>query len=252
MGAFTLEACADSVESVQAAQKGGADRIELCGNIVIGGTTPSPCLFEEIRKHTDIRIHVLIRPRFGDFCYTDHEFKIMKEEIKMFRRLGAQGVVFGILKPDGNLNTEQMEELAGEAGDMWMTLHRAFDVCRDPFRALEEAVSLGFQTILTSGQKDACKDGIPMLKELEVQNQGRIQLQAGAGVSAEVIEEVYKSTGIQAYHMSGKKSLDSYMKYRTEDVNMGQPFVREYEIFRTDEEKIKAARKVLDELAAGR
>ncbi len=250
MNRFILEACADSAESVEAAQKGGADRIELCGNLIIGGTTPSPCLFQEIRKHTDIRIHVLIRPRFGDFCYTDHEFQIMKEEIKMFRSLGAEGVVFGILKPDGSLNKEQMGELAEEAGDMWMTLHRAFDVCRDPYKALEEAVELGFDTILTSGQKDACREGIPLLQRLKEQSRGRIQLQAGAGVSAEVIEEIYRETGIMAYHMSGKRTLDSSMQFRTENVNMGQPSISEYEIFRTDEEKIRAARSVLDRLSA--
>lgn len=249
MSRFILEACADSVESVEAAKKGGADRVELCGNLIIGGTTPSPCMFEEIRKYTDIRIHVLIRPRSGDFCYTEHEFQIMKKEIKMYRSLGAEGVVFGILKPDGNLNTYQMAELAEEAGDMWLTLHRAFDVCKDPYQALEEAIELGFDTILTSGQKDTCKEGTGLLRSLQQQGRGRIQLQAGAGISGEVIGQIYRETGIQAYHMSGKRRSDSLMQYRKEHVNMGQSSVSEYEIFRTDEEKIRSARRILDLLA---
>ena len=161
MSKFTLEVCADSVESVLAAEKGGADRIELCGNVVIGGTTPSESLFREIRRHSDIKIHALIRPRFGDFCYTEYEFDIIRSEVKRFRELGAQGVVIGMLRPDGSLDVEHLAQLMEEANGMSVTLHRAFDVCRDPMEALEQAISLGFNTILTSGQKNNCVDGSP-------------------------------------------------------------------------------------------
>mgnify|MGYP000087339069 FL=1 len=132
MSKFTLEVCADSVESVLAAEKGGADRIELCGNVVIGGTTPSESLFREIRRHSDIKIHALIRPRFGDFCYTEYEFDIIRSEVRRFRELGAQGVVIGMLRPDGSLDVEHLAQLMEEAKGMSVTLHRAFDVCRDP------------------------------------------------------------------------------------------------------------------------
>ena len=125
---YILEACVDSVESAMAAVEGGADRLELCGNLIIGGTTPGPWLFDEIRKRSDIRIHALIRPRFGDFCYTDAEFSMIKHAVEDFRKMGAEGVVFGVLKPDGTLNMEQMKELMEAAGDMSVTLHRAFDV----------------------------------------------------------------------------------------------------------------------------
>lgn len=134
---YILEVCADSVESVLAAEEGGATRVELCQNLVIGGTTPGPKFFEEVRRHSKIRIHALIRPRFGDFCYTDYEYAVIREEVKMYRELGAEGVVIGILKPDGTLNMEQMEGLMEEAKGMSVTLHRAFDVCADPFAALE-------------------------------------------------------------------------------------------------------------------
>ena len=106
---YILETCVDSVESAMAAAEGGADRLELCSNLIIGGTTPGPWLFEEIRKRSDIRIHALIRPRFGDFCYTDAEFSMIRNAVKDFRKMGAEGVVIGILKPDGTLNMEQMQ-----------------------------------------------------------------------------------------------------------------------------------------------
>ena len=156
---FILEACVDSVESALAAARGGASRLELCGSLVIGGTTPNPWLFQEIRKHTDIRIHVLIRPRFGDFCYTNEEFVLIREAVKEFRKLGAEGVVIGCLKPDGTMNMEQMKILMEEAEGMSVTLHRAFDVCADPYETMEQAISLGIDTILTSGQKNVCTLG---------------------------------------------------------------------------------------------
>ena len=167
MKEYILEACVDSVESAMAAVAGGADRLELCSNLIIGGTTPGPWLFEEIRNRSDIRIHALIRPRFGDFCYTDAEFSVIKKAVEDFRKIGAEGVVFGILKPDGTLNMEQMKELMEAAGDMSVTLHRAFDVCVDPLDTMEQAISLGIDTILTSGQRNTCLQGAGLLKELQ-------------------------------------------------------------------------------------
>ncbi len=245
---FILESCVDSVESALAAERGGATRLELCGNLIIGGTTPSPWLYKEIRKVSDIRIHALIRPRFGDFCYTDHEFEIIRGEVRMFRELGAEGVVIGILKPDGTLNMEQMKILMEEAGEMSVTLHRAFDVCVDPLEALEQAKSLGINTILTSGQKNSAREGKDLLKELVARENGEITIQVGSGVDANAIAELAPYTKARAFHMSGKKTLESPMVYRKEGVSMGMPSISEFEIFLTDEEKIRAARKVLEEL----
>lgn len=245
---YILEACVDSVESALAAAEGGATRLELCSNLIIGGTTPSPWLFKEIRKHTDIRIHALIRPRFGDFCYTDSEFAIIKQAVADFRELGAEGVVIGVLKPDGTLNMEQMKELMDAAGDMSVTLHRAFDVCIDPYETMEQAIELGIDTILTSGQKNVCTEGADLLRDLVEKSKGRITIQIGSGVSAEIIQKMYPLTNATAYHMSGKVTLDSVMEYRKEGVNMGLPTLSEFEVWRTDAEKIKAAKKVLEEL----
>lgn len=248
MKEFILESCVDSVESALAAEKGGATRLELCSNLVIGGTTPSQWLYEEIRKVSDIRIHALIRPRFGDFCYTDYEFQIIRNEVRMFRKLGAEGVVIGILRPDGTLNLEQMELLMEAAGDMSVTLHRAFDVCVNPYEAFEQAKRLGIHTILTSGQKDNCRAGKELLRELVAMENGEITIQVGSGVDADAIRELQPYTGAHAFHMSGKLVLDSPMIYRKEGVNMGLPSLSEFEIFRTDSEKIREARKVLEEL----
>lgn len=243
---FILEVCADSVESVLAGERGGATRIELCGNLVIGGTTPSPKLFEEVRKYSHIRIHALIRPRFGDFCYTSYEYSIIKEEIRMFRELGAEGVVIGILKPEGTLNLGAMYGLMEEAGRMSVTLHRAFDMAVDPYEAMEQAISLGIDTILTSGQKNVCTEGVILLKSLKEKSRDRICIQAGGGVNAGVIPGVYEASGVTAYHMSGKAVLDSAMRYRKEEVNMGLPSLSEYTIYRTTEENIRQARQVLE------
>lgn len=248
MKGFILEACVGSVESALAADRGGATRLELCGELIVGGVTPSPCLFQEIRKHFHIRIHVLIRPRFGDFCYTDAEFEIMKAEVTAFRTLGAEGAVIGILKPNGTLDLERLKVLKELAGDMSLTLHRAFDVCVDPMEAMEQAIALGFDTILTSGQKNTCREGAGLIKELVQESRGRIVIQAGGGVNAEVIESLYPVTGGRAYHMSGKIVVKSAMEYRNPKVSMGLPSISEYEIIRTDEGAIGAARRVLEAL----
>lgn len=248
---ITLEACVDSVESAVAAYKGGADRIELCQNLPIGGTTPNPWLFDKVRKHTDIRIHVLIRPRFGDFCYTDDEFELICDAVDAYRSMGADGVVLGLLKTDGSLDTNRMKILMDRCGDMSVTLHRAFDVCKDPFTAMEEAISLGIDTILTSGQENLCIHGKECIRKLVRASKDRISIQVCGGVNAQRIEELYLYTGAPCYHMSGKMVLDSPMIYRKGNVNMGAPGVHEYEIWRTDKEKIKEARQIIEKLQKG-
>lgn len=245
---YTLECCVDSVESAIAAKKGGADRIELCSALVIGGLSPSQALYRKIREEVDIQIRVLLRPRFGDFCYTDFEHEILKEEIRSFRKLGADGIVIGTMKPDGTWNLERMKELMEEAQGMPVTLHRAFDMCKDPFATLEEAKRLGIRTILTSGQKNTCVDGVELLKELVEKAQGETEILVGGGVDASVIPMLAEKTKAKAYHMSGKISVESEMRYRKQDVSMGVASVSEYEIWRTSEKRVREARKVLDHL----
>ncbi len=248
---YLLEVCVDSVESAISAQKGGAHRIELCANMVIGGTTPGIALFQEIKRHTSLKIHVLIRPRFGDFLYNDYEFSCMQREVELFCREGADGIVIGCLKEDGELNREQMKALIELAGGKSVTLHRAFDMCREPFSALLQAAELGVDTILTSGQQENCIEGMPLLRKLCLREDGRIKIMAGAGVNARAIELLTRECpGLSCFHMSGKMVLPSAMRYRREQVHMGLPGLSEYEYFKTDEKAISRAREVL-ELAFG-
>lgn len=243
-----LEVCVDSVESAIAAFEGGADRIELCGDLPVGGVTPSEALFRLIRKYTDLKIRVLLRPRFGDFCYSDYELEIMREEIQKFAELGAEGIVTGVLTPQGDLNMEQMEALIKCAGKTDVALHRAFDVCRNPLETMEAAIALGIKTILTSGQKNSAWEGRALLKELEEKSKKRIEILAGAGIDADIIARLYKETGITSYHLSGKIKKESKMEFRNSQVSMGLPGFSEYEIWQTSKENVENARMVLNSL----
>lgn len=241
-----LEVCVDSVESAVVAQEGGADRLEVCANLVIGGTTPGVSQFKQIRKACDIDLNVLVRPRSGDFLYTDAEFRMIAEDIQMFQELGADGVVVGCLQADGSLNLDRMQELRERAGHLQMTLHRAFDVCRDPYQALEDAISLGIDTILTSGQASSCVEGTQVLKRLILQADERIEILVGSGVDAEIIGQLMEEIHAVSFHMSGKKIINSGMVFRNQQVHMGLPGLREFDIFRTDKEQIQRARQEMD------
>lgn len=238
----------DSVESAVTAARSGADRLELCANLIIGGTTPTQALFAQVRRKCDARIHVLIRPRFGDFCYTEDECLIMQEEIRAFRQLGADGVVIGALTPDGNLDFQELERMRQCAGEMWITLHRAFDMCQDPYAALDQACELGIRAILTSGQAESCMEGAELIRNLVSRSDGRAEIMAGGGVSPEILPELCRQTGAGAYHMSGKTVLDSPMRYRREGVHMGLPGISEYQIWRTDGGKIQATVQALEDM----
>lgn len=245
---YILETCADSVQSAIEAKKGGANRIELCSNLVIGGTSPTESLFRQVKEETGMNVRVLLRPRFGDFCYDQYEFRTILDEVKMFGRLGADGVVIGILNPDGTLNMEQMKILVEEAGDMGITMHRAFDVCQDPYEAMEQCVSLGIDTILTSGQKSSAWEGRDLIKDLVKKSKGRIEILAGAGINPESIAKLAPHTNAKAYHMSGKVVIDSRMEFRREGVPMGIPGFSEFEIWQTSAENVRKAVQVLQEL----
>lgn len=242
---YILECCADSVESAINAKKGGAGRLELCSNLVIGGTTPTLALYQQIRENVNIPIHVLIRPRFGDFLYSAHELDIIEKEIIMFRDAGADGVVIGCLNPDGSLAREEMKRMIAQAGNMHITLHRAFDMCREPFKTLEEAKELGVHTILTSGQMPSCLKGMALIKELCEAAGNDITILAGAGINAAAVSILLKETPVTAFHMTGKKILESGMRFRNPDVSMGIPGMSEYEIWQTDAAEIASVSRLL-------
>ncbi len=242
---YILECCVDSVESVINAHNGGANRIELCGNISIGGTTPSLCLFNEVKKNCDIKLHVLIRPRFGDFLYTQYEKQIIKEEVKLFNDYGADGIVVGCLNEEGYLDIEFMKEIVDLSGKMKIVLHRAFDMCKDPFLTIEQCISIGIDTILTSGQQNNCLKGIGLIKELNQSYGDKINIMAGSGMNSDVVIQFLSMTNIRCFHMTGKTIIKSNMKYRNSNVSMGIPSLSEYEIWRTDENEISKVSKIL-------
>lgn len=245
MNHFVLEVCADSTESAVAAQKGGATRIELCANLIIGGTTPDINLYRAVRRRTDLPVNVLIRPRFGDFCYSECEYEIIKNDIRMFIEAGADGIVCGFLNPDGSLDEQKMEESITLCRGKNFTLHRAFDVCSEPITVLKQAKKLGVTTILTSGQKAAAAQGNELIRTL-VQNSEGVEILAGSGINSKNLPELIASTGAKSYHMSAKKEKDSTMVYRKSGVPMGLPLMSEYLIWETDGEEVAAARKVLE------
>ena len=245
MSSFLLECCVDSVASALHAAQGGADRLELCSGLVIGGITPTLSLYDQVRLHTDLPVRVLIRPRFGDFLYNEEELSVLEGNIRAFRHAGAQGVVIGCLTADGALDLEAMKRLRDAAGDLSVTLHRAFDMCRDPFETLSQARQLGIDTILTSGQADACIHGIRLLRRLCEQAGSSLTILAGAGINADAVRLLLSRTPLTAFHMSGKKVLPSAMRYRNPNVSMGLPGISEYELWQTDPEAVRAVRRLL-------
>ena len=248
MSKFILEACVDSVESALAAARGGATRLELCANLIIGGTTPTLALLEGVRQAVNLPVRALIRPRFGDFLYTQREYEIMRRDIALLAGRGADAFVFGALQPDGSLHREQMAGLIEAAGGRPVTLHRAFDVCRDPVATLEQAMELGVGTILTSGQAENAWAGRELIGQLLERAGGRADILIGGGVNAGVIRDFRRAFPLaRAFHLSGKQVLDSGMTWRNERVNMGLPGISEFQVWRTDEGTIRAAAQALEE-----
>lgn len=240
-----LEVCVDSVESALNAEAGGADRIELCGDLIVGGITPSLALYERIREKIEIPIHVLLRPRFGDFLYSEEELEILVRQSKTFAKAGADNLVIGCLTPDGHLDLEALKRIIDAADGTPVNLHRAFDMCRDLDEALEDAKKLGVVSILTSGGYASALEGIEVLEKLK-KNAGNIDIMAGSGMNAKNIKYMLENSSLTAFHMSGKKTLQSKMEYRNPRVNMGLPTLSEYEIIQTDINEIRAAKLVLN------
>ncbi len=223
-----VEVCANGVESCIAAQTGGADRVELCASIPEGGTTPSYGEIKVARRVlTTTRLHVIIRPRGGDFLYSDLQVERMAADIAVCRELGVDGVVFGCLNADGTIDVEKNRYLMECSRGMSVTMHRAFDRVADPERALEEIIDLGFDRILTSGQQPKAVQGVESLAKLNRQAAGRIILMAGSGVTEQNIKEIYEVTGLHEFHFSARESQPSAMQYVNPNLYMGRPGANE-------------------------
>ena len=232
---YTLEVCVDSTASALAAMQGGAHRLELCADLVIGGTTPSLALLQQVKAETGLPVRALLRPRFGDFCYDRWELAQMAQSAARLVEAGADGIVTGVLTPEGDVDVEALQPIyaaaraaAQRAGrPVACTLHRAFDVCRDPFAALE---------------------GAALLRRLVEAAGPELEILVGAGVTPENLPALAAATGARAFHLSGKRVLDSRMTFRREGVPMGLPGFSEFALWQTDAGVIRRARSALDSL----
>lgn len=244
-----LEICVDSYASAMAAIAGGADRLELCSALSVGGLTPSFALLEQIRQVSGIALRCLMRPRAGDFLYTREEIRQMAREMAQLRQAGADGFVIGCLDAQGRLDPQAMEPLLRVADGAGLTLHRCIDVSRDPLQTYQDAAALGIDTVLTSGGGSSCTAGMETIRALlALRDQtGGPEVLVGAGVNAGVITAFRQQLpGVRAFHMSGKTEVESAMRYRREGVPMGLPGLDEWHIPQTSQQAVQAARAALD------
>ena len=237
---FCLEVCVDSLDSARAAIEGGADRLELCACLMVGGLTPEGELLEQIRQESQIPVRCLMRPRFGDFLYTAAEVERMAKQMERLSRLGADGFVIGCLTEDGDLDIPKVKTLIAAAGGKGITLHRAFDVSREGLDTAWQAAELGVDTILTSGQAADCRKGQAYIGRL-VDAGLPLTIMPGGGVHAGVIRELKERYGLTTFHMSGKVVKESAMVFRREGVPMGLPGFDEFTLWQTDPEQVRQA-----------
>src|SRR5690606_16022820 len=197
-----IEIVVYTFEGAMKAQEGGADRIELCDNPGEGGSTSSYGLIEQVRQHISMDVFVMIRPRGGDFFYSNYEFHTMKRDISQCQRLSVDGIVLGILTPDGRIDIKRCKELIDKARPLHVTCHRAFDMTRDPFEALEDCIEAGFDRILTSGQMPKAIQGVDCIAELVRRAAGRISIMPGSGINPQNVAEIVSKTGAKEIHFS--------------------------------------------------
>lgn len=241
-----IEVCAQSVESALAAQEGGADCVELCANLAEGGTTPSMGTLAVARQKVKIPIRVLLRPRGGDFLYSDIEYEVMKQDIDIVKKIGVDGIVIGILKTDGQIDITRCRDLINEARPLSVTFHRAFDMTADPFRALKDIAALGCDRILTSGQERDALTGSPLLAELVKRAGNRIAIMPGAGIDDVNCAQIIALTGAVMLHLTGQRMTESAMLFRNPKIAMGSEGMPEYNISATDVDRIRRVRKIVD------
>lgn len=243
-----LEVCVDSFASAKAAAEGGADRLELCSALAVGGLSPYGELLQQIKAVCALPVRCLMRPRAGDFLYSAEEIELLCEQIRHLRAAGADGFVLGALTPDGALDEDAMQKLLDACAGQPVTLHRCIDVAQDPEQVYRTAAALGVDTVLTSGAAASCLEGMDMLARLLALREeiGGPEVLIGAGVNAEVIRKLQaRLPGARAFHMSGKTLIESGMRFRRQGVPMGLPGLDEWHIQQTDAGAVRAAKAAL-------
>ncbi len=234
-----IEVCVDSVASSVAAERGGAARVELCSNLVEGGVTPSAGLIEAVRARISIGLHVIIRPRGGDFCYLPEEFEIMQKDIALAKKLGADGIVFGVLDTNGHIDVTRTRELIDCARPMQVTFHRAFDMCADLVRGLDDVCATGADRLLTSGGEQDCLLGTDTLARLVSDARGRITIMACGGIRPGNVAEILERTGVSEIHVGLSTPVVSPMLYRNSRVSLGSAQGREYQRMQVLEHNVR-------------
>lgn len=211
---YTIEIATSDFPSSLAAAQGGADRIELCNNLHEGGTTQSLGTIKLCREKLEVALFPIIRPRGGDFFYSADEYEVMLRDVQLCRQLSCDGVVIGLLNPDGSIDIERTKKLVDLAYPLDVTFHRAFDRCRDPFEALEQLIDAGCTRILTSGQQPAAPDGAGLIAELVKKAEDRIAIMPGSGVRKENILALAQNTGAVEFHSSLRTKVQGGMQYK--------------------------------------
>lgn len=234
-----IEVCVDSVASAVAAERGGAQRVELCSDLFEGGVTPSVGLMEVVRSRISIGLHVIIRPRAGDFCYSDEEFDIMCRDIEAAKAAGADGVVLGVLDPSSRVDVRRTRQLIDLARPRSVTFHRAFDMSADLFRALEDVCATGADRLLTSGGEQNCLQGVETIAQLVSLGRDRITILAGGGIGLDNAAQIIERTGVKEIHVGLGSPVTSPMLYRNPGVSLGKALGREYERTQVLEENVR-------------
>lgn len=237
---IVLEVCAGSVYSCLAAQAGGAVRVELCDNLNEGGTTPSYGTLSLARERLTIGLHVMIRPRGGDFLYDAAEIEVMRRDIELCKRLGVDGIVLGALTADGEVDVPLVSELVALAAPLPVTFHRAFDLTRDPLQALDQVIRSGCRRLLSSGQAATAFLGGELLRDLCIAAGERLIVMPGSGVRADNVAGLMRLTGCKEFHASARLPLASAMQYRKDGLTMGAAGTDEYAREETSTEQVQA------------
>ena len=248
---MVLEICVDSVESAIASQAGGAQRIELCSDLTEGGITPSPGMIQAVRKRVAMEIFVMVRPRGGDSFYTGHEYDAMRYDVVQIKLLGADGVVLGLLKPDGQVDVERTRELVKLAHPMQATFHRAFDMSSDLDASLSQVMETGAHRILTSGGMQSIAQGADRIAHLIAAAKGKIQIMVGGGLRQENIHKIALLTGAREFHCSLRTKIDSPITFRNRNLKLGTAASDEFSRFVVQEGNVRKLRRALDKIANG-
>lgn len=240
-----LEVCIDNLESLPLAIEGGATRIELCSSLALGGLTPSYGFMKKAAQYSSVPVYAMIRPRQGDFLYSEQDVELMQEDVLCAKQAGLQGIVIGALTAEGDVDKATCQRLIEAASGMGVTFHRAIDQCRDPKQALEDIAVLGCERILTSGLASTAEKGIHVIAEMVEQAQGRFSIMAGAGVNIDNAAQIIQKTGIHEIHLSGKATRPSHMKLHADSAKMGADSVDDFVIPVTSKQTIEAVKQAI-------